>query len=44
MIEIIITVLIAAFAIYILYRNITRKMSGKSECENCPLHKNGSCK
>lgn len=34
-IEILITVIIVAFAIFILIRNIKRKASGKPDCDCC---------
>ena len=35
LIEILITVIIVAFAVFILVRNIKRKASGKPDCDCC---------
>ncbi|WP_078695423.1 FeoB-associated Cys-rich membrane protein [Caloramator quimbayensis] len=38
MVEIIITSLIAAAALYFLYKSIKKKASGKCDCSSCSSH------
>ncbi|WP_206427361.1 FeoB-associated Cys-rich membrane protein [Clostridium rectalis] len=40
MLQVIITTIIVIAAIYILYNNIKRKISGKCDCSSCSSHCN----
>ena len=41
--EILITIIIIAFAIFILYKNIKNSSKGKCNCSNCPTSKSKNC-
>ena len=36
--EVIVTIIIASVAVYILYKNIKKKSSGKCDCGSCSNH------